>query len=405
MKTGVICIGDELLKGATINTNAGVIGVNLLENGIMPTVGMTTRDDAAEISAALDYMLPRCDAVILTGGLGPTADDITKPAVVAYFKRRLYENEAMAERIKTLWRRYRPDDSPPSRVMDQALIPEGAEVLPNEVGTAPGFLLRTDDEKMVFVLPGPPREMTPMLRNFVLPVLRESTASAVAGASLRLAGLPESMVEARMMPLLTGSTVSVAYCANLGETRLFLLGKDGAEVKRLEAAAAAEFADAVLPNNISLPEHVLSLCRGKGLRLATAESCTGGMIAAALTDVPGASDVFLGGVIAYANEIKRKTLEVSAANLRVFGAVSAEVAGEMAIGAAERFNANAAIAVTGIAGPDGGTVEKPVGLVFSAIALNGGLTVERHLFTGNRGMIRQRTVTTAMNRLRHLLLD
>ena len=403
MKISVISIGDELLKGSTINTNLAHIGQKLFESGLLPLNSVTVPDSEKEMRDALEFAFSLCDVVITTGGLGPTADDVSKEIAAAYFGRGFYEDEASKANIIERWKRLNRNDFP-MRLLQQARIIEGAEPLKNVTGTAPGIWLESEDGNgrplLLVMLPGPPSELKPMFDDIVMPRLRQRIENPLKSKLFFVAGMAESTVEEKMQPLLCPE-LSVAYCASPGNVKLFLSSANAVLLDEKVDAVRKIFAENLLPDDCALPvEHLIKLLREKNLKLATAESCTGGIIASEITSIPGASDVFLGSVVSYANEIKTGILGVRPETLEKFGAVSAECASEMVEGLCKKLGADAGIAVTGIAGPGGGTKEKPVGLVFIAVKFGNEVIVKSFNYSGTREGIRIRAVSNAINLLR-----
>lgn len=405
MELSVICIGDELLKGATVNTNMASIGEALLGIGVIPKLEVCVPDAREPLLEALDFALLKSDFVITSGGLGPTADDITKNVVAGRFGMPLVESKEVVEDISSHWKKLKRGPMPP-RLLSQALVPEGAQILPNRCGTAPGLLIPAPGGKAVLMLPGPPAELVPMFREQGIPVIRARLESPLHAKLLHVVGVPESTVEDRMLPLITGfPALSVAYCASPEHVRVFLTSRDPELVNSKAHEVAALFQGELLsPGFNSLPEELLALMRESGLKLAVAESCTGGSIAESLTAIPGSSDAFLGGVVSYSNDVKASMLGVSQETLKSKGAVSEECAREMVEGVCARFGAGAGMAVTGIAGPSGGSSAKPVGLVFAAAKCGGRVLVKEWNFRGGREQIRKRAAAAAMNMLRRLCL-
>ena len=409
MKLAILCIGDELLKGATVNTNMAFLGQELLQLGVIPERAMVVADRREELHHALEVLLADIDLVITTGGLGPTADDLTMASVAEFTGRKLVRDLEVETSILERWTKLKRGN-PPERVLVQAMVPEGVEILPNQVGTAPGIWLemaggRFGSEKIIVMLPGPPVEIAPMFRDFVMPKIKTLLKSKIFADLLFTVGIPESIVEESVGPYIDGvKNLSVAYCASPGGVRLFLSSPDEALLRRKSKEIREFFKHDLLPDGCeTLVEEISQLLRERGERIATAESCTGGLIAAEITGLPGSSDIFPGSVVTYSNEVKIELLGVPRQIIVDHGAVSEECAAAMLEKVCEKFATAAGIAVTGIAGPAGGTQEKPVGLVYIAVRYRGKQVVKEHNFSGNREMIRLRTVNTAFNLLRKLM--
>ncbi len=412
MKIELVTIGDELLLGFTIDTNAAFAARHLAEIGVEIVRRTTVGDEAQPIADAVREALDRTGAVITTGGLGPTSDDLTKPSIAAIFGRGMRFDEEHWAWMEARWRtRFKRDI--PAANRQQAMIPEGARKLTNNHGSAPGIWLEDDRGRWVAMLPGVPREMRGMLTDTVIPLLRERGAGdrVVRSRTLRTTGLPESLIAQRVEAIPGGvPDVSLAYLPNVDgvDLRLTVRGASADEADRRIAAAAArleaEFGhDVYGEDGADLAADVLDLCRARGLSLAVAESCTGGLVGERITRIPGSSDVFLGGVISYANEIKTSLLGVPAAMLRDHGAVSEEVARAMATGTRERTGAEIGLSVTGIAGPDGGTPEKPVGTVWIAVNFAGEVRASLLHSWGDRQEVRQRAAQAVLNLARKML--
>ncbi len=410
MELALICIGDELLKGATVNTNMSFIGECLLEIGVIPKFAIVVPDTKKPLLDALDEAFSKADFVITTGGLGPTADDITKEVVAEKLGRRLYEDGEVVAFIARHWATLKRGPMP-SRLLNQALVPNGAEVIKNYFGTAPGLLLKSAPDaggssKEVVLLPGPPAELRPMFRDQVIPKIKERLKAPLHSSLLYVSGVPESTVEDRMIPVISGfPKLSVAYCASPEYVKVFLTSPD-MELLHLKTEEVMKLfpGELLSQGSKTLSEDILKLLRKRGSKLAVAESCTGGIIAERVTDVPGASDTFVGGVVAYSNDVKISLLGVSPELLQEHGAVSAECAAAMAEGVCAKLGADAGVAVTGIAGPDGGTVHKPVGLVYVAAKLGDKLAVKELSLRGGREQIRHRAASNALNLLRKLII-
>jgi nicotinamide-nucleotide amidase len=415
MNIEIVTIGDELLLGFTIDTNAAYLARELAAVGVEIPHRATVGDDAGSIAGAVSRALERTGAVITTGGLGPTADDMTKTAIAALFGRGLYRDEATVEAMKERWARLkRPGGFPESNIA-QAMIPEGATILPNRHGTAPGVWLEDDRGRWVAMLPGVPREMRGLFSDELLGRITRLAADAGIGTvvrsrTLRTTGIAESALADQLGPLARSVD---------GMGVAFLPGVDGVDLRLTARNLPPDEADALLGGGIvklraaagryvygedgtDLAEVVLDLGRRRGVRIAVAESCTGGMLGERLTAIAGSSDVFLGGVIAYDNSVKRSLLGVSDSDLAEHGAVSEEVATQMARGISERLHAGIGIAITGVAGPGGGTAAKPVGMVWVALAGLGETTRCLRLF-GTREEVRERAAQAALDMVRRAI--
>ena len=412
----LITIGDELLLGFTVDTNAAHISRVLAAEGIDVARRTTIGDSASVIAGAVSEALSRTGSVITTGGLGPTSDDLTRPAIAELFGRKLRLDEAMLADLEARWRSRFPDGRFPASNRTQAEVPDGAKILVNRHGTAPGLWLEDDAGRWVAMLPGVPREMRGILREELLPLLEKRLGSGktvVLSRTLRTTGIAESAISellgARFFADSGLGEIPLAYLPGVAgvDLRVTMKGMPRSAAKPLLDAAIVKLrsrveAYAYGEDETDMAEIVLEQCRQRGFRLSVAESCTGGMLGERLTSIPGASDVFLGGIIAYDNQVKLDALGVSAAALEQFGAVSERIAIEMARGALNACRADVALSITGIAGPDGGTPEKPVGLIWVGIA--GPETAARRFHVGgDRAEIRQRGTQAALEMLRRAL--
>lgn len=418
LQVELITIGDELLLGFTIDTNAAHISRTLAAAGVEVVRRTTVGDDAEKIALAVSEALERSGAVITTGGLGPTSDDLTKPAIAKIFGRGMKFDEEIANALEHRWRARFPSSKFPATNRTQAEIPEGARVLANRHGTAPGIWLEDDRGRWVAMMPGVPREMRGMLAEELLPAIKSLASGAesvVLSGTLRTTGIAESALGELLGPNFLGEAAT-----ELGSLPLaYLPGVTGVDLrvtaKGLQRAPAEKLVNEAiskLRNRVGVYAYgegeedlaavVLDKCRALGLKLAVAESCTGGMLGERITNIPGSSDVFLGGVIAYHNDVKRQELGVSAESLEKYGAVSEEVALQMASGIREKLSATVGVSVTGIAGPGGGTPQKPVGLVWIAVhALEA--KARRFHVGGDRTEIRQRAAQAALDMVRRAL--
>jgi len=403
MNIELVTIGTELLLGFTVDTNGAEIGRTLANAGVRVVRRTAVSDDVAAIRDAVATALKRTGAVITTGGLGPTADDITKSAVAGLFGSRLVFDAAVWTDLEARFARF--GRVPTAKNRGQAEVPEGADVLPNRWGTAPGLWLE-GEPGLVVMLPGVPVEMRNLLAAFVAPRLAErgKGGGVIRSVTVRTTGIPESTLAERMGAIdEVIAPLSLAYLPGLGSVDLRVtawnLPADEAD-RRLEAAAAlvADRAGdhAYGRERDDLAALVLAELRRRKLTIAVAESCTGGLLGGRLTAVPGSSSQFLGGIIAYADETKNRLLGVPTELLRAHGAVSEPVAREMATGAAQALGADVAVSITGIAGPEGGSEEKPVGTVWFGFALPGAVEVTRAKLVGTRDEVRGRATQQAL---------
>ena len=413
MRVELITIGDELLLGFTIDTNSAYLGRELAELGVVVARRAAVGDDPDTIADAIREALTRADGVITTGGLGPTSDDVTMSAVASALDADLIQHASIVARLEEMWRaRGRPDPLPPSN-LSQAMLPRGADILPNDHGTAPGAFAERADGRWVAVLPGVPREMSEMfsasLRERI--AARVTDGLAIRSLTVRTTGVPESRLPALLGEYADGvDGLTLAYLPGLEGVDLRLTARGVASAvadSRLSEAARKLSARlepyAYAEGSTDLADVVLRRCRDRGLRLAVAESCTGGMLGARLTAVAGSSDVFAGGVIAYDNEVKIELLDVDRAQLAHHGAVSEQVVVAMAAGARRRFGVDVGVAITGVAGPGGGTDEKPVGTVWIAAATPDDMVARQLRLFGNREEIRRRATQSALDLVRRSL--
>jgi nicotinamide-nucleotide amidase len=400
----IITIGTEMLLGQLVDTNTAVIARALAEIGVDVRRETSVGDNEASIAAAVVDAIGRAEVVVCAGGLGPTVDDMTRGAVAAALERPLVLDPESNRHLEAMFARLKRPMAENNRV--QAYFPQGAEPLPNPHGSAPGFVVERDG-RAVLALPGPPRELQPMLHDHAVPwIERRFTPNAVLVTRvLRTAGVGESDLDARIAELFRAQkNPSIAMLAHPGLVDVKVTAKAAtrgaahAMIAELEPAIRARLGDCVYGVDGETLESVAgALLRRRGMTLAIGESCTGGAVAAAIASVPGASAYFRGGVVAYANEAKCRLLDVAPDLIDRYGAVSEEVAGAMAVGAQASLRADVGISVTGIAGPDGGTPEKPVGLVYIGLALpDGSVSIRRLDWPGSRDAIQRRAVVAAL---------
>jgi nicotinamide-nucleotide amidase len=411
LKAELLAVGSELLGPLRAETNTLWLTERLLDAGIEVVARTTLADDLALLASACRAALSRADVVIATGGLGPTADDLTREAAAAATGRPLRRDPAIVEALRARFARYGRTMSPTNE--KQADVIEGSKALPNARGTAPGQVLEHEGRLLV-LLPGPPGEMKPMFDEQVLPLLRARAGPTrvVRRRVLRIAAMPESDVDQLAAPVYSrfeNPKTTILGAAGQVELHLVAHGDGTADAEgRIEELAAA--LRQVLPGRVfsedgrELPHVVVDLLRERGLTLALAESCTGGLLSARLTEVPGASAVLERGFVTYANRAKVEETGVDPALFERHGAVSEEVAAALAAGARRVAGADVGVGITGIAGPDGGTAEKPVGLVFVSIDGAAGTRVRRSIFPGGRERVRFQATQVALEMLRRGLL-
>lgn len=406
MRAEILSVGTELLLGQITDTNAAYIARELATLGIDVFFKQTVGDNPQRIQDTLRLALSRADAVLITGGLGPTEDDLTVDAVARALGEELVEDPAVTEHVRGFFAAR--GRTPTANVFKQALVPRTARVIPNTRGTAPGIHLERDG-RMIFIMPGVPYEMEAMMRGYVIPVLRtRTTGEVIRSVVLRVTGEGESAVEMRIKDLLANTTPTIAPYAKLGEVHLRLTAKGQADTVARQLAEGEGLVRERLGDLIygrddeSLEEVVGRALASRRETLAAAESCTGGLLAQRLTTVPGSSAYFTEGVVAYSNEAKVALLGVPEALLETHGAVSAPVAEAMAQGIRARAGTTYALSITGVAGPSGGTDDKPVGLVYLGLAGSEGAQHRRLTFGSQPGRagIRYLAAQAALNLLR-----
>ena len=401
MKAAILAIGDELTSGKTVDANSAWLAARLAERGISTVEHRTIGDDTDDIAAALREAAGRAELVIATGGLGPTLDDVSRHGLAQALGVGLRLDEPSLERIEGFFRLRERQMVPGNRV--QAMMPEGAEPLPNVLGTAPGIAARLGESR-IFLLPGVPYEMQRMFRDSVLPHLPAGEAAIICRV-LHAYGTGESDIADTLKDLMRRDAepkVGITVSSGMISLRVVASGPDATQ--RADATAGEirnRLGDLYFgEDDDSLPRVTGELLRQHGRTLATAESCTGGLVGQLVTAEPGSSDYYVGGAVTYSNAMKEQLLGVPAEMLAEHGAVSEPVAGAMASGARERFGSDWALAITGIAGPGGGTDAKPVGLVYTALAGPDGTRVEHRVHSGTREIVRLRSALSALNMLR-----
>jgi len=411
MRLELVTVGAELLLGFTIDTNAAFLARTLSEIGVEIVRRTTVGDEPDDIVQAVREALDRTGAVITTGGLGPTADDRTRPAIAALFGRALRMDEAVMAGIAARFKRYGYANMPASNAV-QAMVPEGATVLDNPNGSAPGLWIEDERGRWVAMLPGVPHEMRAMATQVIVPMVAKRYATngaVVLSRTVRTTGIGESAL-AELLGEDGRDTVN-------GLPLAFLPGWEGVDLRvtthdmpRDNALAALDGAEAKLRSHAeryvygrdaeNLGAVVLELCRARRLHIATAESCTGGMLGERITAIPGSSAVYVGGVVAYDDRVKTALLDVPADLIRAHGAVSEPIARALATGARAVLGAEIGIGITGIAGPAGGTPDKPVGTVWVATDVKGDVRATVRRYLGDREDVRRRSAQAALDQVR-----
>ena len=409
MLAEIISIGNELLNGNTVNSNATYISKKLHENGIITGYIQVVGDVTIAIRQALDLALARSDVILLTGGLGPTPDDITRTVVADYFGHKLIFDEQIYDNLK---KRFARRGIPiPEVNRNQAMVPEGVELIPNRKGSAQGMIFRWK-QKSVFVMPGVPMEMKGMMENTVIPKLREMCPDCrVKVDFIRSTGLAESVIYQKMESELNQFTsYEIAFLPNFSGVDLRVVRKgeditDNQKFKKFLKLLDDEIGDAIYAReDIELEEVLGKLLRERKLTVSLAESLTGGLVQHKLTQIPGSSDYFMGGIVSYSNEAKMELLGVRESSLKKYGAVSELVAKEMAEGVRKRLGTDIGISTTGIAGPTGATATKPVGLVYLALSAKDIVIARKQIFGPDRNSVKQRSAQAALELARRYLL-
>lgn len=403
-RAAIVTVGSELVEGLRLDTNTAEIARSLGPLGFRVTAALSVGDDAGALAEWLRTLTTVNDLVVTTGGLGPTHDDITREAASRALGLALVRDQRLVELLRPVQERH-GDPAAAEQVLDQALVLPGAEVIDPTTGTAPGLVVPTA-AGLLALLPGPPAEMRPMLAA----LLARFDQVRALPRELGVVGLTESDAQVRVQGVLQEfEDVGFTVLARPGDVRVLLLdegvGADGLSNAATRVAVALG-GHCYSTDGSSLETVVVRESLKRGVTLAVAESCTGGLVSAALTETPGSSAAFLGGVVSYSNDAKTESLAVPAGMLAQYGAVSEEVARAMAEGARERFGSDVAVSVTGIAGPEGGSAEKPVGLVWFGVATEREtLALERRFLAGSRSAVRARATAFALDLLRREVLS
>lgn len=412
----LVAVGTEILLGNIVNTNSAYLSEKCAQLGLSVYYESVVGDNRDRMKAVIASALDRSDVVILSGGLGPTEDDLTKEVCAEVMGLPLSEDPHSRKRIERYMKEYKknhPDRRVTSNNYKQAQVPEGAIVLDNNNGTAPGLILEKNG-KTAILLPGPPNELIPMFEESVFPYLRKKQPEIIYSQMVKICSIGESQVAEEIEDLIESQTnPTIAPYAKTGEVHLRITakGKNEKECKKLIKPVVKEL-KARFGRNIfateeskSLEEAVVDMLKEQEMTLSLAESCTGGAIAARIVNVSGASEVFLQGMVTYSNKAKRRCLDVSKSTLKKHGAVSEECAAEMAKGGRKASKTDICLSVTGIAGPGGGTKEKPVGTVFMGCSYKGCTQVREFHFQGNRARVREQTVAHGLAFLRDCMME
>lgn len=410
MTVELICVGTEILLGNIVNTNAAYMAEKCAMLGLSMYYQSVVGDNPGRLEELLKTAKDRSDVIILCGGLGPTQDDLTKETAAKVMKKTLVEDTHARQEIEAfLTKRGRKITE---NNWKQALVPEGSIVLYNSNGTAPGIIMEEENTRMI-LLPGPPNELIPMFEEQVYPYLNKLQPEIICSKMVKLCGIGESTAETEILDLIEQQeNPTVAPYAKTGEVHLRLTARAETKEKAfsmiepLEQELRKRFGSMIYTDkeDVTLEMAVAKLLSEHHLTVTTAESCTGGLLAGRLINVPGISENLKEGYITYSNEAKEKLLGVSHETLEKYGAVSEETVLEMAEGGAKAANADICVSISGIAGPDGGTSEKPVGLVYVCCYCKGKTYTERNLYTGNRSKVREYAVASALTLLRKAIL-
>ncbi len=411
MTVELISVGTELLLGNIVNTNAAYLAEKCALLGLSCYYQTVVGDNEERLEQTIRTAMERADVILLSGGLGPTEDDLTKETAAKVCGRQLLLDEHSKERLIQYFKRL--DREITENNWKQAMVPEGAIVIDNENGTAPGIILE-EGEKRLILMPGPPNELEPMFDRSVRPYLESLQPGTIYSKTVKICGVGESKAEMMVKDLIDGQTnPTIAPYAKTGEVHLRVTAKaeDEKEAKRLVKPVIKELKSRFggyvysTEEDVTLEKAVVDLLLANALTVSTVESCTGGMLSARLINVPGVSEVFKLGHITYSNKAKHKILGVKKSTLQKYGAVSEQTAKEMAKGAAVITKADVTVSITGVAGPDGGSQQKPVGLVYIGCYVCGTTTVKKFQFSGNRTKIRQSSVSAALVLMRQCILE
>ncbi|HCX64877.1 MAG TPA: competence/damage-inducible protein A [Eubacteriaceae bacterium] len=405
MKGEIINVGTEILIGDILNTNSQYLSRELSRLGISVFYHSTIGDNPERLKTLLNEAKKRSDLIFITGGLGPTQDDLTKETVAEIAGKKMVLHQESYDKLVSFFHNHQVTMT--ENNVKQAYIPQDAQIIPNDNGTAPGILLESEETTFV-LLPGPPRELQPMFQDSVIPYLEGKSENQFFSNYYKIAGIGESTLETQLLDLIENqSNPTIATYAKPNEVLVRVTAnaptKKEAEkiLKHYDAVIRERFRDSIYAyEDISLNEKVVKLLLEKKATITLAESCTGGRIASALTEIPGVSGSFLLGLVTYSNQAKEQQLGVKKETLKTHGAVSRQCAEEMALGLVERCPSDIAVVTTGIAGPEGASAEKPVGLVYIGIYYKGRLDIHEHRLNGNRVRIQSKATSLALNEVR-----
>ena len=398
MNAGIISVGNELLMGFTLDSNSTWIARKLLDLGIKVDLKLTIADNEGEILEAFKTLSSRCDVILCTGGLGPTSDDVTKSAYCDFIQAGLELNEDYFEELKKKFEDRQLVMSDSNR--EQAMVPDKGKTIPNSLGSALGLKF-VDEESRIYVMPGVPSEMKRMMDETVLPELEQLPRDELHVTTIRLTGIMESALYDQVKDLLNDNIVKVAFLPGFLGVDVRLMSRDKDSLLELSGQFFDRLGNYVYAEDWeTLEDAVGRLLIERGLTLATAESCTGGLLGNRITNVAGSSEYYLGGIVSYSDAAKMNLLGVSQETLKEFGAVSEETAQEMAAGARRVLQSDVGVSITGIAGPTGGTEDKPVGLVYIAVDVAGDVAVRKFVFSEDRRYNKEVSAQAALNLVR-----
>lgn len=411
MTVEIIAVGTEILLGNIVNTNAAYLAEKCAALGLSCYYQDVVGDNEERLAQTLKLALSRADIILLSGGLGPTQDDLTKEVAARVCGKELYLHEPSKEAIRQFFAERKLEIT--ENNWKQAMVPEGCIVVDNPGGTAPGIIM-AENGRHVILMPGPPGELIPMFERSIMPYLAGLASGVIYSQTVKICGLGESKAESMVEDLVEAqNNPTIATYAKTGEVhlRVTATAPDEKEAKKLVKPVVKElkgrFGNHVYTtdNDVTLEKAVVDLLMANKLTACTVESCTGGMLSARLINVPGVSEVFKSGYVTYSNKSKRRLLGIKKNNLLKHGAVSEQIAREMAKTAASLARTDVSVSTTGIAGPDGGTAEKPVGLVYIGCNVCGRITVKECRFHGSREKIRESTVAAALSLMRECILQ